>query len=176
MKILKVVISVILIFLALFLIIPLFIDTNYQASKSTLVNAEKSEVYPYLMDLSRFDEWSPWSDIDPDTKVELNGDIGTVGSSYSWKGNDDVGEGTMKIVRANNDTIFIDLNFVEPFEAYSPTYYVVKENGDQTEVTWYMEGEMAYPMNIFFLFMDMEETIGNDFEKGLSQLEKVFDK
>ena len=174
MKVLKVFGLIILILVALFLIIPLFMGTKYQVSKKVLVDAEKSVVYPYLMDFSRFGEWSPWADIDPNTEVELIGNMGAVGSSYKWKGNDDVGEGTMTIARANDDTIFIDLNFVEPFEAYSPTYYALKENGNHTEVTWYMEGEMAYPMNILYLFMDMEEAIGNDFEKGLSQLKDNF--
>ena len=119
-----------------------------------------------------FQEWSPWAEMDGEMEIEIMGAPGTVGSSYEWEGNDDVGEGTMTITAVSEDTVKIHLKFEEPFESESPTYYSFKYVGGKTEVTWYMEGEMSYPWNIMGLFVNMEEAIGKDFEKGLENLKK----
>jgi hypothetical protein len=35
---------------------------------------------------------------------------------------------------------------------------------------------MPYPFNLMGLFMDMEETLGQDLEKGLKNLKRVLEK
>ncbi len=49
----------------------------------------------------------------------------------------------------------------------------VSEN--QTTVKWGFNGKMDYPFNIFLLMMDMEDMIGKDLEKGLSNLKGVME-
>ncbi len=52
-------------------------------------------------------------------------------------------------------------------EAVSPT---------ETKVKWGFNGHMDYPMNLMIPLMDMEEMIGNDLEKGLTNLKGVLEQ
>jgi len=36
-------------------------------------------------------------------------------------------------------------------------------------------GKFAYPTNFMFIFMDMEQMIGNDLEKGLKTLKGILE-
>lgn len=150
-------------------------DTEYNLKRTIVVNAEKETVKNYMGNFDNFQEWSPWAEMDDDMDVEVSGEPGTVGSKYEWEGNEDVGEGVMTITDVSDDTVKIQLVFEEPFESESPTYYAFKDMDGKTEVTWYMEGEMAYPWNIMGLFFNMEDAIGEDFEKGLEKLKSAVD-
>lgn len=169
-KVLKTFVTIIIVIIGLFFIIPLFLDTEYNLKRTILVDAEKEKVKSYMENFENFQEWSPWAEMDENMEVEISGEPGTLGSKYEWEGNEDVGEGEMIITEVSEDTVKIHLKFEEPFESESPTYYAFKDVGGKTEVTWYMEGEMAYPWNIMSLFFSMEETVGKDFEKGLEKL------
>lgn len=175
-KVLKTFVIVIILIIGLFFIIPLFLDTEYNLKRTILVNAEKEKVKNYMGNFDNFQEWSPWAEMDDDMEVEISGKPGTVGSKYEWEGNEDVGEGVMTITDVSNDTVKIQLVFEEPFESESPTYYAFKDIDGKTEVTWYMEGEMAYPWNIMGLFFSMEDAIGKDFEKGLEKLKTAVEE
>ena len=169
-KVLKTLVIIIIVVIGLFFIIPLFMDTQYNLKRTVVVDADKETVKNYMGDFENFQEWSPWAEMDEEMEIEISGEAGTVGSSYEWEGNEDVGEGVMTITEVSEDTVKIKLKFEEPFESESPTYYAFKDVDGKTEVTWYMEGEMSYPWNIMGLFVNMEEAIGKDFEKGLSKL------
>ena len=161
--------------LLFFLVTPLFIKKNYSVQKSILVNVSKNDVMDYMKLFSNFDNWSPWSKMDENMFTEISGIDGEIGAQYYWKGNDDVGEGKMKIKDLTDNEIFIQLTFIEPFESVSPTVYSFEQTGEGTTVTWKMEGEMSYPWNIFLLFMDMEEAIGKDFDNGLELLKSAIE-
>lgn len=169
-KVLKAFVILIILLIGLFFIIPLFLDTDYNLKRTIVVDAGKDKVKAYMENFENFQNWSPWAEMDEDMDVEITGAAGSVGSRYEWEGNEDVGKGTMTITDVSEDTVKIHLIFKEPFESESPTYYAFKDVGGKTEVTWYMEGEMAYPWNIMSLFFSMEETVGKDFEKGLDKL------
>ena len=165
--------AVLIVLLALFFIIPLFMDTEYTVKRTVLIQKDKETVRNYVADFSNFQNWSPWAKLDSNMDVTIAGEPGKVGSTYSWEGNDDVGKGIMEITSISDDTVNVHLKFIEPFVSESPTYYLVQESEKGTEVTWFMEGEMAYPWNIMGLFMNMEEMIGKDFENGLNSLKNA---
>ena len=48
-----------------------------------------------------------------------------------------------------------------PFRSQSDAYMVTESlNENQTLVRWGFSGRMNYPMNLFLLIMDMDESIG----------------
>jgi len=158
---------------ALFFIIPLFLPTSYSVEVSSAMNAPQKEVFNYVRNLETFDQWSPWAELDPEMKIETSGEAGEIGSSYSWQGNEDVGKGKMTISNISDNRIDINLQFIEPWESESKTWYVVEEVGNTSIVYWYMTGEMSYPWNIMSLFMNMEEMISKDYYKGLNKLKTI---
>ena len=173
MKVIKKIIIVLAVLLAIFLIVPLFTGNTYHVERSVVINKDKSVVYSYIIDFNNFESWSPWSEIDPNMDVQIQGKAGKIGSSYSWQGNDEVGKGVMTIQDISENEIDIQLKFMEPYETTSPTRYIISELKEGTKVTWEMSGKMEYPTNMMLLFMDIDEQIGADFEKGLANLKKA---
>lgn len=173
MKLIKKIIIVLAVVLAIFLIVPLFVGNTYHVERSVVIKKDKAAVYSYMIDFNNFESWSPWSEIDPNMEVEIQGKAGEIGTSYSWEGNDEVGKGVMTIQDISENEIDIQLKFMEPYETTSPTRYIISELNEGTKVTWEMNGEMGYPTNMMLLFVDMDKQIGKDFEKGLAKLKEV---
>jgi len=56
------------------------------------------------------------------------------------------------------------------------TYTITALDAKNTRVSWSINGEMPYPMNLTSLFFDMEEALGQDLEKGLKNLKRILEK
>lgn len=145
-----------------------------KVTRSATMNATPSQVFEQVNDFHKWDAWSPWAKMDPNMKVTFSGPASGTAASYSWVGNDDVGEGKMVITTSHpNDHIGIDLEFIKPFPAKNVTDFTFKQDGDKTNVNWTMTGKKNFVMKAFCLVMDMDKMIGADFEKGLAQLKTV---
>jgi hypothetical protein len=102
--------------------------------------------------------------------TSFEGTPGTPGYKYSWKGNKDVGSGSMTYLGESGDTLKTDLLFMEPFENQALAFHITKPEGEATNVTWGMWMKTPFLGRAMGLFMDMDKTLGTDFEKGLSYL------
>jgi hypothetical protein len=92
----------------------------------------------------------------------------------AWAGNDKVGEGKMTLTESQpNEAVKIKVDFVKPFEGTANSSFALKPDGDQTVVTWSMEGHHNFIEKAFCLVMNGNKTIGDDLEKGLAQLKTV---
>ncbi len=67
----------------------------------------------------------------------------------------------------------IRLEFIKPFASTCATAFTFQSQGDQTAVTWTMDGENNFIAKAFCLFMNMDKMVGGDFAKGLAQLKTV---
>jgi hypothetical protein len=142
--------------------------------RSAEINVMPDKIFPLVNDFHNWDKWSPWAKVDPNMKVSYSGADSGIGAVYEWSGNDDVGEGRMTI-RSNHPPkqIVIDLEFIKPFAAKNITGFDFKQMGEKTNVTWSMVGKKGLMMKAFCLVMDMDKTVGADFEKGLAQMKTV---
>lgn len=151
---------------------------HYRVERSTAIHAPASNVYAVISDFRRFEEWSPWEKNDPAMQKEYGGTPGAEGSTYSWKGNDKVGEGRMTIVSAvPNEKVDIKLEFFKPWTDTSRTVWSLKEEGSQTTMSWVMEGERSGVIaRAIGLFIPMDKMIGKDFEDGLANLKALAER
>ena len=95
-------------------------------------------------------------------------------ASYSWAGNDEVGEGRMTIVESEPDkSVAIRLDFIKPWAETCRTRFALAPAGESTRVTWSMDGNHNFMSKVMCVFMDMDKMIGGDFQKGLGQLKLV---
>lgn len=148
--------------------------SHYRIARSTVIQTSPEGVFPLVNDFRNWSQWSPWEKLDPNMKKTFSGAESGKGSSYSWVGNSDAGEGRMTLEESNpNERIGIKLEFIKPFESVSTTTFQFKPEGQATAVTWEMSGENGFVEKAFGLFMDMDEMVGSDFEKGLAQLKSV---
>ena len=150
---------------------------NYHVNRSIVVNRPIAEVFNYLKFIKNQDEWSPWKKKDPNMKQEHIGTDGDVGFIAKWEGNKDVGTGEQEIKRiVENETIESELRFFKPWKSQSDAYINVETLSDtETKVTWGFSGINKPPSNIFFLFFNIDKTVGKDFEEGLSDLKVILE-
>ena len=82
-------------------VIGLMLPRHVQVSRSSVMAAPPEKIYPYLADLKRFNEWSPWARIDPETKFTFSGPESGAGARMNWESkHQNVGSGTMEITEA----------------------------------------------------------------------------
>lgn len=104
----------------------------------------------------------------------MTGTDGTVGASYTWKGNDEVGAGRMIAKERVPGRLAVnELVFTEPFESVNEVRLEVEPAGTGSKATWTMIGPSPFPMKLMSVFVDMSEMIGKDFDKGLAKLDRV---
>jgi hypothetical protein len=150
-------------------IIPVFLPSKTTVVRSLTVQQNPDTTFLYLSDFNNFKSWSPWQDKDPNMTTTITGT--GVGSVYSWKGNDQVGTGSMTITSLeSNKSVNIDLKFLTPWESQAVTRWSVEPAEGGSKISWEMSQDLSYGQRYFGLLMD--GMIGPDFEKGLINLKK----
>ena len=177
-SIMKKALYVVLGMLALVLIAALFMPKDYSVEKEVVINKPKAEVYDYLESLQNQNKWSVWAKSDPNMKKHFKGIDRTVGFTYYWEGNDEVGKGEQEITKiTKGERIDTQLRFLKPFESTSEAHLITENAGqNRTKVKWGFIGVMPYPMNAMLPFMGMEKTVGKDFADGLENLKLILEK
>lgn len=161
------------VFVLLLLVIALQPD-DFRIERRATLNAPAAAVFPHVNDFHLWNTWSPWAKIDPAMQQSFTGAAAGKGAVYSWNGNKDVGEGRMTILESRApELVRINLEFIAPFKATNLTEFNFKGSGNQTEVTWSMSGHNDFMLKAVGLFMNMDKTVGGDFERGLAQLKSV---
>lgn len=174
-KILKY-LGILLLALLLFILIAgLFLPTKFHVERSIEVSTSTETAQRYMKDLSHFEQWSPFKKYDTNTVVTLKGKPGEIGSSYNWKGNSDVGSGSMEISAIEKNNVTLRLKFVEPWESECEAHFIFKSTKGKTTITWSINGDSPYPFNTMCLFMDMDNMMGKDFESGLLALKTILE-
>lgn len=147
---------------------------DFTVARSLTMAAPPQVVFAQVDDLRKWDAWNPWQKKDPTMKIVFNGPSSGAGASYSWSGNRDVGEGRLTITQSRpNELVQLKLEFTRPFEATNTAAFRFVPVGNQTDVTWSMAGHNDYFAKAFNLVMNMDKTIGREFEKGLADMKAV---
>jgi hypothetical protein len=168
------------ILLALALIAVLFVviiagrPDEFIVLRSIKIAAPPEKVFPHVNNLHKWEAWSPWAKLDPDAKNSFAGaDFGT-GATMSWSGNKKIGEGRMTITQSKEyESIRFKLEFIRPFKATNTAEFSFRPEGTQTVVTWTMTGKNNFFFKVFGLFMNCDDMVGKDFDKGLAAMKSV---
>ena len=141
-------------------------------SQTETMEAPPSVVYNIVNDFKKWEEWSPWLDVDPNMVSTYSEKSEGVGASYSWKGNKEVGEGSQSIVASvPNESISTTLTF-NGSSGESKSNWAFETEGEKTKVTWDFEGAdtpfLFRPFNLFF-----KGSLKKSYLKGLSNIRKI---
>ncbi|MEM9421515.1 MAG: SRPBCC family protein [Pseudomonadota bacterium] len=143
--------------------------------RSVTINADPETVFSLIGDFNNWDSWSPWADKDPNMQVTVQGS--GLGQSMSWVSEDpNVGVGSQEIIEFSpNSNLVMALDFGDMGKAEASFILAPGTNGG-TEVMWTLDTNMREgvpflmkPMATYMGFM-MDKMVGQDYEKGLSQL------
>lgn len=173
----KTLLYIVAVVVLLIVILSIVAPKSFNVSRKIEVEKNQEEVFAVLRSLKEQANWSPWADRDPNMKSEFRGMDGEIGSVNHWIGNKQVGEGEQEIIGLEPyNKIETELRFLKPWKATNIGYFLLKPTAFGTEVTWGFSGRSAFPMNIMMLFMNMDKTIGKDFEMGLYRFKSYIEK
>ncbi|MEJ6583229.1 MAG: SRPBCC family protein [Crocinitomicaceae bacterium] len=159
-------------------IVALFVEKKFEVKRSVEIEREPSDVFDYLRYLENHSNFTVWSQMDPNIKQTYSGPDGNVGSICKWNSKDEnVGVGEQEITQlVNNEKVECELRFIKPWEYSVKAIFSISDNSKQTTMAnWSFEGEESWPWNITLLFMNMDEKLGPDLEKGLSNLKNILE-
>lgn len=171
----KTLLKIIVAIVAVLLIAMFAVGKDYHFEKSIVINAPADKVYQNISSMKAFNHWNPWMKLDPNMKIDYSGNSGQVGDQYCWDGNDDAGAGCHIITAlVPNKKQSAKMLFTRPFESDATSDIVLTPQGNSTKVTWDMDCEFDYPMNLMTVFMDgqMDKSYG----EGLAALKALSEK
>ncbi len=115
--------------------VALALPGHVTVARSVVINAPEPVIFPYLNNLHRFGDWSPWAARDPQLTVAYSGPEQGKGAKVEWTSNKpSVGAGSMEIVESSPNR-HIDL--AVSFNGLDGTsYYEVVPSGSGSKVTW----------------------------------------
>ena len=172
-KILLGLVAIIVVAVAVVLILASRQPDEFRVERTASINAPAEKIVAHIDDFHQWTAWSPYERLDPAMQRTFTGAPTGKGSIYEWSGNSDVGQGRMEILESSPAKVAIKLDFYKPMEASNIAEFAMQPKGDATDVTWAMYGPMPFISKIMCVFIDMDEMVGSDFEKGLADLKKV---
>lgn len=153
----------------LFVVTSFFIPNDYSVERKVNINAQPSEIYPYVVDLREWQKWGVWFKRDPNMKLDYSGPDRAIGMRSEWKSETE-GNGEMEITQLeHNKRVLYRLYFPE-FDMGSSGVVEIESTDNGSTVIWRDEGSVDNnPINKLFVLM-IDSMIGPDFEMGLENL------
>jgi effector-binding domain-containing protein len=140
------------------------------ASRSIIIEAPQEIVFNTVNDLTSWESWSPWKEMDPDMKVSMGEKTAGEGASYSWVG-EKSGKGELTILESKApESLATAINFDGQGTAQGSWLFESSEEG--TKATWGLYTKFPFPFNAMLLFQDFEGAINKDFDRGLALLKE----
>jgi hypothetical protein len=171
---LKIILIALAVIIIVFLVIVAMQPSDFRIVRSAAISARAAAVFAQVNDFHKWEAWSPWAKLDPAAKATFEGPSAGTGAIFRWAGNREVGEGSMTITESRpSDLIRIKLEFSKPFAATNAAEFTFKPGGNQTTVTWSMEGKNNFIAKAICLFMNMDKMVGGQFEKGLASMKSI---
>lgn len=173
MKIVKRMAAAALILVVVLVVASLFLPRHAVVSRSAEIAAPAAAVFPFVGDLRRFTEWSPWLERDPAVRVTFTGPTDGVGQTLNWASDKpDVGSGSMTIRRIEPDrevAMLIDFGS----QGTAAATIVLAPAGAATRVTWSVDTDLGFDPISRYMGLMMDGLVGPDCEKGLATLKAV---
>ena len=174
-KFLKIIGVILAIFIAYCAIMMLVVDSKCHNEQSITINAPKEKVWQNVNSMKAFNTWNPWMKYDPNLVVKYKGTAGEIGDGYTWKGNDDVGEGEQEITAIiPNEKVATSMHFIKPMDDRATSDLILATEGSGTKVTWTID----YEIETLFKPMKpmMNYQMNKSFSEGLGKLKALAEK
>jgi hypothetical protein len=116
--------------------------------------------------------------MDPQAVITYDATTAGVGGAYNWQG-DKSGAGRMQIAESvPAQRVTAKLDFSKPLEAHNTVDFTIapQADGKSSQVTWDMHGPAPYINKVMTIFIDMDKTVGGEFESGLASLKALAEK
>ncbi len=173
MKLLKALLYAVVGLLGLLVVVGFLLPNSAHVERSMSTTAKPDVVYGLVDGFAHFNEWSPWADLDPQTRYSYSGPPTGVGARMEWTSEKPgVGSGSQEIVAVEpGRSVTTKLVFTGQGESTSKMLIMPSDGGSQ--VTWSLDTsfEGNFLGRYFGPFFD--RMVGPDYEKGLARLKAL---
>lgn len=140
-------------------------------ARSQVINAPESDVFPFVNNLKRYNEWQPWLMKEPGMDIKYTELLQGVGAKMNWN-SQEFGSGSHEIVEAQeNSQVRVKLDFGEAGDGEAT--YRLEPYGAGTRVVWVFDTDVGNNPLQRWMGLMFDRWIGKDFETGLASLKKV---
>lgn len=170
---LKIVIGIVIV-LIVFLVVVLMQPSDFRVVRSKKMKGPPAVAFAQVNDFRKWEGWSPWEKLDLKMKKVYEGPEAGKGATYSWNGDNNVGEGKLTILDSKPDELVnLKLEFMRPFTCTNDASFTFEKEGDETLVTWEMTGKNRFVAKMMGLFINMDKMVGSQFEDGLNAMGNI---
>ncbi|MEL6853938.1 MAG: SRPBCC family protein [Cyanobacteria bacterium J06607_13] len=162
------------------------LPSQVHVERQALINASPEKIFTNVSDLSQWESWSPWANIDPDAEFKVKGK--GVGQLMTWASdNPEVGSGSQQVTelsapnKVKTHLDFGDMGVADATFTIAPaaTSTGNESQGNKTLVTWSLDTDvregvplLGQPLSTYFGFF-MDSMVGEMYEAGLANLKSV---
>ncbi len=151
--------------LILFLVVGAALPGTWTVQRSTGIEASSAEIFPLLSNLDRWEEWTPWPEVD----LVRSGPSSGVGAQMSW---DDpfAGDGVFRIVESEPESLLRYHVAVEGGHITTDGTFQLEPADGGTRVSWTEAGDFGWNPLMAYVALTMNRTQGTELERGLARL------
>lgn len=169
MKALKIIGGVLVVLVLAIVALGFMGPKHVHLERSVEIDAPADFVFDHANTFEKNQKWSPWEKKDPNMTKTIEGTDGTVGAVYSWKGNDQVGEGSQTILEVGDHKMITELNLM----SVAKVTFSVEESDGKSKATWAYDEDPGFVMRAMYMLGNIEDFIGPDFEDGMASLKEL---
>ena len=149
--------------------VALGLPSHVTVSRSVVINAPESAIFPYLNNLHKFVDWSPFSARDPQLAVSYGGPESGQGARVTWSSKKpSIGTGSMEISEtqpSRHIDLVVNYNGLDGTSSYD-----VVPSGAGSKVVWTFGYESgSNPLKLWKALM-LDGFVGAEYRTGLDRL------
>jgi hypothetical protein len=154
-------------------VIAFLLPRHVHVERSVAVRAPATAVFDIVNGFGRFNEYSPWFELDPNAKYTYEGPVAGVGAKMSWVSAErGVGSGSQEIVRSEPPhRVQSRLEFGGESTALATWTIRPAEGG--SAVTWALDTDLGMNPVMRYMGLAFDHLIGRDYERGLAKLKTL---
>jgi len=148
---------------------------RFVVSRSAVIDAPPSRLYPEIAELRRWEAWAPWPTLDPLATWTYSGADTGVGAVQNWDG-PKIGAGRVEITGTVQDRLVdMTLDVIRPVQNSNVVSLelIPEDGGTRTKVVWTMTGRVDLKGKAMKLVMNRDKMLGGHFEMGLEKLGRI---
>ncbi|HEY0975554.1 MAG TPA: SRPBCC family protein [Solimonas sp.] len=151
-----------------------FLPDQARVERSIVVSSKPSTVYTALNGFGQFNRWSPWADLDPQTRYTLSGPLIGVGARLAWASDDpNVGAGSQEIIEVVPDERVRMRLIFAGFDSENYSTHQLVPEGEGTRVVWSYDTQFHGNLLGRYFGLMLDGMLGPDYEKGLARFKEV---
>lgn len=164
--------------LSMVALVALFLlPATWSVQKEVTVAASPAEIWPWLEDLQRWQQWSPWRETDYEgLTFTYSEDTAGVGASVRWE-SEATGDGVLTITAVDPPRrLGFTMAMQEGQIVARETLTLEPLPDGRTRIVWRDQGELGHTLLGRLSLPVIEESMGRDLGRGLAALRTVVEE